>query len=155
MWYGSAKLDKLLNPRPTVSHRNLVKQQYSCFIQGSPLCASTFSLRDNPSLCQEFYIINMLNKNAKALKIHSVIYWSISIKGHHISRRNMSLMYKIALFSSFADQIWLYLLLLSTDTLLLVLAAILDFWRKWLFYKYFDIYFTLHTYFQRVRWCSS
>ena len=34
------------------------------------------------------------NKNAKALKIHSVIYWSISVNGHLISLLDMSRMYK-------------------------------------------------------------
>ena len=50
------------------------------------------------------------NKSSKALKVHSVIYWSIYTSGHRIFRRNMSQMYTIALLSSFKDQIWLYVL---------------------------------------------
>ena len=38
-------------------------------------------------------------KNARALKIHSVIYWSISINRHRISRKKMPQMYKIPFFS--------------------------------------------------------
>ena len=53
---------------------------------------------------------NKNNKNAKALRVHSVIYWSLSINGHRIFRWNMYQMHKIPLFSTLADQIWTYLL---------------------------------------------
>ena len=33
------------------------------------------------------------NKNAKALKVHTVIYWLMSLNAHHISLINMSQMY--------------------------------------------------------------
>ena len=83
----------------------------------------------------------------KALKIHSVIYWSVSINGHHICSRGMSQMYKIALSFTLAGQIWPYLLFLSTHTPLPVFAAIFDFWNKLLIYGCFDINFSLYTHF--------
>ena len=52
-----------------------------------------------------------VNKNAMALRVHSVIYWSLSINGHRIFRCNMYQMHKIPLFSIFADQIWTHLLI--------------------------------------------
>ena len=55
------------------------------------------------------YAFGSINENADAFKIHSVISYSISKYEHRVSCRNMPQKYKMALFSSFAGQIWPYL----------------------------------------------
>ena len=78
------------------------------------------------------------NKNAEASKYIQSFIWWISLNGHLISLINKSQMYELASFLSLADQIWPYLQFSKLSKQLPVLAAIFDFWRKRLFYEYFD-----------------
>ena len=81
------------------------------------------------------------NKNAKALRVHSVIYWSSYFSLKYVSNAQSTFVFYLG-----GSNLNVSAVFLSTHTPLPVLAAILDFWRKRLLYRNFDINFTFLEY---------